>query len=255
VKVRLIHLNGPEGRECRLRLASMGHQADFDEVEGPGLMKKLRADLPEAFVIDLSRMPSLGRQIGMALRASKSTRHVPIIFVDGDPAKVKAIKETLPDATYTTWTKLKTVLPRAIAKPVVSPVVPPSSLYSGKPAVEKIGIKGGMQVALLGAPPGFTATLEPMPARVKLSARPDPAAHLFICVVRALRELHAHFITLKAVVDRQTLWIVWPKQGARIKSEVTGNLVRETGLASGWVDYKVCSVDDTWSGLAFKKRR
>jgi hypothetical protein len=253
--VRLIHFNGPEGRECRLRLASMGHQADFDEFDGTGLMKKLRGNFPEAFVIDLSRLPSSGRHVAMALRSRKSTRHVPIIFVDGDPVKVKAIRETLPDATYTTWTKLKTALPRALAKPVTSPIVPPSSLYSGKPAVEKIGIKAGMQVALLGAPPGFTATLKPMPARVKLSARPDPAAHLFVCVVRTLREVHAHFITLAAVVDRQAVWIVWPKQGARIKSEVTGNVVRETGLASGWVDYKVCSVDETWSGLAFKRRK
>lgn len=255
MRVRLIHFNGPEGRECRLRLASMGHEAFFDEIEGPGLMKKLRANLPDAFVIDLSRMPSGGRQVGMALRASKSTRHVPIVFVDGDPAKVKAVKAVLPDATYTTWPKLKTVLPRAVATPLKAPVVPPSSIYSGKPAVEKIGIKAGMRVALLGAPPGFTATLKPMPARVKLSARPDPAADLFLCVVRTLREVHAHFITLAGVVERQPLWMVWPKQGARIKSEVTGNVVRETGLASGWVDYKVCAVDETWSGLAFKRRK
>jgi hypothetical protein len=255
VRVRLIHFNGPEGRERRLRLASMGHEAYFDEVEGPGLMKKLRADLPDAFVIDLSRLPSGGRQVGMALRASKSTRQVPIVFVDGDPEKVTAIKQTLPDATYTTWTKLKTALPRAIAKPPASPVVPPSSLYSGKPAVEKIGVKAGMQVALLGAPPGFAATLKPLPPRVKLSAKPEPSADLFLCVVRTLRELHAHFIGLARLVERQPLWIVWPKQGARVKSEVTGNVVRETGLASGWVDYKVCAVDETWSGLAFKRRR
>jgi hypothetical protein len=234
----------------------MGHEALFDEIEGPGIMKRLRANLPDAFVIDLSRLPSLGREIGMTLRATKSTRHVPIIFVDGDPAKVKAIKGLLPDATYTTWTKLPAALPRALTKPVTAPVVPPSKLYTGKPAVEKIGIKPGMQVALLGAPPGFAAMLKPMPAKVKLSAKPDPAAGLFLCVVRTLRELHAHFLTLANVVDRQPLWIIWPKQqSARAKSEVTGNIVRETGLASGWVDYKVCSVDDTWSGLAFKKRR
>lgn len=39
-----------------------------------------------------------------------------------------------------------------------------------------------------------------------------------------------------------------------MKTDLDGNLVREAGLAAGLVDYKVCSVDDTWSGLAFKKR-
>jgi hypothetical protein len=254
-RVRLIHFNGPEGREGRLRLAAMGHQADLDVVEGPGLMKKLRVNMPDAYIIDLSRLPSGGRQVGMALRATKATRDVPIVFVDGEPAKVKALKQILPDATYTTWSKLKDVLPRAIATQPATPVVPPSSIYSGKPAVEKIGIKAGMTVSLLGAPPGFAAALKPLPAGVKLSAKPDASADLFLCVVRTLRELHTHLITLARIVERQPLWIVWPKQGARIKSEVTGNVVRETGLASGWVDYKVCAVDETWSGLAFKRRR
>jgi hypothetical protein len=31
--------------------------------------------------------------------------------------------------------------------------------------------------------------------------------------------------------------------------------VREAGLAAGLVDFKVCSIDATWSGLAFKRRR
>jgi hypothetical protein len=30
--------------------------------------------------------------------------------------------------------------------------------------------------------------------------------------------------------------------------------VRRLGLASGLVDYKVCSVDTTWTGLRFRRR-
>jgi hypothetical protein len=40
-----------------------------------------------------------------------------------------------------------------------------------------------------------------------------------------------------------------------VKSDLDGNIVRTTGLAAGWVDYKVCSIDATWSGLAFKRRK
>ena len=49
------------------------------------------------------------------------------------------------------------------------------------------------------------------------------------------------------------LWMIWPKKASGVKSDLDGNVVRETGLAAGWVDFKVCSVDDTWSGLAFKR--
>jgi hypothetical protein len=36
---------------------------------------------------------------------------------------------------------------------------------------------------------------------------------------------------------------------------MTQNIVRETGLASGLVDYKVCAIDATWSGLKFAQRK
>jgi hypothetical protein len=51
------------------------------------------------------------------------------------------------------------------------------------------------------------------------------------------------------------LWLLWPKKASGVRSDLDGNVVRETGLAAGLVDYKVCSVDATWSGLAFKRRR
>ena len=124
-RIRLIHWNGPEGRERRLRLAALGHEAEFDDLDGPALGRALRASPPDAFVIDLSRLPSHGREVAMALRSHKDTRHMPIVFVDGDPAKVAKLKALLPDATYTTWGRLKTALPRAIARPATSPVVPP----------------------------------------------------------------------------------------------------------------------------------
>jgi hypothetical protein len=254
-RIRLIHWNGPEGRERRLHLASLGHEALYDDLDGPALGRRLRADAADAFVIDLSRLPSHGREVAMSLRTLKSTRSIPIVFVDGDPQKVARLKALLPDATYTTWGRLKTALPRALAHAPVSPIVPPSSIYSGKPAVEKIGIKARMQVCLLGAPARFAETLTPLPPKVKFSAKVANTADLFLCFVRSARELAAHFATLASVADRQTLWMIWPKKASGVKSDLNGNVVRETGLASGWVDFKICSIDDTWSGLAFKRRR
>ena len=49
--------------------------------------------------------------------------------------------------------------------------------------------------------------------------------------------------------------MIWPKKASGVKSDLDGNIVRETGLSAGWVDFKVCSIDQTWSGLAFKRRR
>ena len=50
------------------------------------------------------------------------------------------------------------------------------------------------------------------------------------------------------------LWISWPKGSSGVATDVTENVVREIGLASGLVDVKVCAVDATWSGLKFVRR-
>ena len=51
-----------------------------------------------------------------------------------------------------------------------------------------------------------------------------------------------------------TLWISWPKKAAGVATDVTEAIVRETGLAAGLVDVKICAVDETWSGLKFVYR-
>jgi hypothetical protein len=51
------------------------------------------------------------------------------------------------------------------------------------------------------------------------------------------------------------LWIAWPKQASGVATDLTGNHVRECGLAAGLVDYKVAAIDATWSGHKFARRK
>jgi hypothetical protein len=125
---------------------------------------------------------------------------------------------------------------------------------SARPLAAKLGIKPGFAVCVLGAPRGFAETLAPLPADVRLTARAAAVADLFVAFVRSSRELEARLAELQPRIERQTLWLAWPKQAAKVATDLNGNIVRETGLAAGWVDYKVCAIDPTWSGLAFKRR-
>ena len=252
--VRLIHWNEAEGLERQKQLEALGFDACFDFGGGAVVMRELKAGSLDAVVIDLSRLPSHGREIARSIRSSKATRHVPLVFVDGAPDRVAATRALLPDATYTTWARLKTALLKAITRPVKDPVVP-GDLMSAKPTVAKLGVKPGNRVAVLASPRGFVDTLKPLPAKVTFTARAEKSADLCLCFVRSARELNAHLLTLRDAVERQTIWMFWPKKASGVISDLDGNVVRETGLATGWVDFKVCSVDDTWSGLAFKRRR
>ena len=74
--------------------------------------------------------------------------------------------------------------------------------------------------------------------------------------VRSRRELEAQLVAVgRTAAARQTAWFAWPKKASAVKTDLDGNVVRETGLSAGLVDFKVCSIDDTWSGLAFKRAR
>ena len=90
-----------------------------------------------------------------------------------------------------------------------------------------------------------------------MSISDDPRdANVSILFVRSQAELIRDFRLLaKALPVKTALWIGWPKQASRIATDLNGNVVREFGLASGWVDYKVCAIDETWSGLCFARRK
>jgi hypothetical protein len=251
--VRLVHFDENEGVERQKQLEALGFEAAFDFGDSLFMARQIKAGPPDAVVIDLSRLPSGGREVAHSVRLTKATRSLPIVFVGGEPEKVEKTRQFIPDATFTTWGRIKTVLPKAIAQPPKNPVVPDHHNW-GKPTVAKLGVKPGSKVALVSSPKGFADSLKPWPAKVKLTARPEKDADLYICFARSSPELHAHLLSLRDA-DRQTLWLAWPKKASGLKTELDGNVVRETGLRAGWVDFKVCALDATWSGLAFKKRR
>jgi hypothetical protein len=51
------------------------------------------------------------------------------------------------------------------------------------------------------------------------------------------------------------LWVAWPKKASGVATDLTEDVVRGIGLAVGWVDVKVCAVDEVWSGLKFLRRK
>jgi hypothetical protein len=208
-------------------------------------------------VIDLSRVPSQGRDLGLHLRKYKATRHVPLVFVGGAPAKVTRIRELLPDAVYTTWDDIGTALPAAIENPPADPVVPESTMagYSGTPLPKKLGIKPNSTVALHGAPAGFEGTLGELPEGVTVTRGPVAVAEVTLWFVTSEEDLVAGIETMFPAAKNGGLWIIWPKKASGVVSDLSQTMVRRTGLNAGLVDFKVAAVDATWSGLRFTQRR
>jgi CheY-like chemotaxis protein len=207
------------------------------------------ADPPDAVVIDLDRRPSDGLVIGIQLRRQPATRHTPQVFAGGEPDKVERVRALLPDARYSDWEGIATQLRTAIERPPEDPVVPDAMApYAGASLEQKLGLTGGTTVRLIGAPDAFAAKIE-------AARQTDGPAELVILFVRTRAELDEELPqAMESVADGGSLWVAWPTGGKGARGEITQLLVRERCMAAGWVDYKIASIDETWSALRFRRR-
>ncbi len=253
----LLHWNESEAAERLRRLCAAGYDAYHSMLAGPMLFSQLREKTPTAIVIDLARLPSHGREVGAALRATKATRYIPLVYVGGEADKVARIRLLLPDAVYTTWDEIGPALHSAISQPPANPVAPASSMdaYAGQPLPKKLGVKKGMCIALVDAPSGFTRLLEPIPEGTQFKDDSAEGCAMAIWFVRSQLGLAQAVQAAWRLEALQSLWIAWPKKASGITTDLTQQVVREAGLAQRWVDYKICSIDQTWSGLCFARRK
>jgi len=127
--------------------------------------------------------------------------------------------------------------------------------YSGTPLAKKLGIREKYSVVLVNAPDRFERKLQPFPAGAEIVDEPKDA-NVAVLFVKSEAELVRDFRPLaKALPSRTALWIAWPKKASGVATDLNENLIREFGLGAGWVDYKVCAIDETWSGLCFARRK
>lgn len=256
-RIRLVHWNAKEAKDRAKTLAVRGYEVNSKVPQGPDFFRELRNDPPSAIAISLDRLPSQGREIALAIRHAKGTRQIPIVFAGGEAEMIARIRELIPDAGFASWDEIHIAIKKAIANPPAQPVVPQSvfEAYSKTPLVKKLGIKANSVVGLLGAPSDFHETLGELPEGVQLRKGAEAKSELLLWFVRSNQELQRDVREMAKKVGGGAIWIIWPKKSSGMATDVAEPLVREAGLSTGLVDYKICAVDLTWSGLLFTRRK
>jgi len=127
--------------------------------------------------------------------------------------------------------------------------------YSGTPLAKKLGIKDGFRVQFVGAPSEVLAELKSALAGCE-TVREGKAPLDFVQVfTRSKTELTKEFKRItRQLAPAGMFWASWPKKSSGVATDLDENIVRETGLAAGLVDVKVCAVTEVWSGLKFVRR-
>jgi len=128
--------------------------------------------------------------------------------------------------------------------------------YSGTPLPQKLGIKPSTIVVAMDPPENYRKLLTPVPSGVNFATRPvgnTQFVHLFVKERRALAE-HLRQLRQKIAEDA-VVWVSWPKKSSGVPTDITEDVIRAVALPLGFVDIKVCAVDEVWSGLKLMIRR
>jgi hypothetical protein len=129
--------------------------------------------------------------------------------------------------------------------------------YSKTPLWKKLGYKSGMTVILKGAPANYKKLLSlPASESIKWTETADSEADLVHVFTVSADELKTSLKALRTCIALDGMvWVSWPKKTAKVETDITENRVRELALPIGFVDIKVCAVDDVWSGLKLVIRK
>ena len=96
----------------------------------------------------------------------------------------------------------------------------------------------------------------PLPASVRFATKIDQTTDLVHVFGTKKGELERALASYRKKLNPEAVvWVSWPKKSAKVPSEITEDVVREVALPLGFVDVKVCAIDDVWSGLKLVVRK
>ena len=128
--------------------------------------------------------------------------------------------------------------------------------YSNTPLARKLSLRDGMRVWFLDMPEHVFDEIAEYALELTFVANPADgidAAHVFLTERSAL-EARLKSLRTQIASDGQ-VWVSWPKQASGVATDITEDSIRELCLPLGFVDTKVCAVDEVWSGLKLVIRK
>ncbi len=118
---------------------------------------------------------------------------------------------------------------------------------------KKLLIKPGYKVLLLNAPQGYRELLNHLPEGVTISEKADGEYDVVQLFTPQKTDLEANAqAAMQAVKKGGLLWIAYPKQTGKIKSDLNRDIGNAIVAEMGWQGVAMISIDGTWSAMRFR---
>jgi len=122
--------------------------------------------------------------------------------------------------------------------------------YSGKLLIEKLGIRHGMKILLINEPDNYVELLGKNLQNQKCIKNELPdLVHLFVKTMKEFEKEMKKLNLIRMKNSKIIIWVSWYKKTAKISTDMTEDVIRNYALINSLVDVKVCSINETWSGL------
>jgi hypothetical protein len=122
--------------------------------------------------------------------------------------------------------------------------------YSANPLFRKLGIKEGFHVRLIHAPLNYPQLIPEIYDKLIVHSQSVKELDFIHFFPKTIAEMEQLLPRLKTDIKKSgMIWVSWYKTSSGRKTELSEKLIRDTALATGLVDIKVCAIDTNWSGL------
>ena len=120
---------------------------------------------------------------------------------------------------------------------------------SDKPIADRLQVKGGRRLAVVGAPVGLEDTIG------ALDLRADPAEAEVVLLFTVNRD---HFdadlpVILKTARANAILWIAYPKMTSKLAGDLNRDVIHDLVPSHGLDTVSQIAIDSDWSALRFKR--
>jgi hypothetical protein len=119
--------------------------------------------------------------------------------------------------------------------------------------IKKLRIQAGQRILILNAPEGYLSKIDPLPQGVDVSQSPAEGFDFVQLFVNSIADLEENApIAINAVKFDGLLWICYPKQTSKIKTDINRDKGWGVTQQAGLRPVTQVAIDETWSALRFR---
>jgi hypothetical protein len=118
---------------------------------------------------------------------------------------------------------------------------------------KKLRLQAGQKALLINPPQGYLQALGELPEGVQVTTQPDGSYDFVQLFVKDRSELEQFGpAAFQAVKYDGLLWVCYPKQTGKIKSDLNRDSLWKLMQPTGFSPVMQIAIDETWSALRFR---